>query len=242
MVVEIAARFTIVASHLRVFERAWRPVQIVATVRRHASANVTIIVAAIRSVHHVHAVSLLDIKASLAWTAAALLSTLAVVLLARASARGAGRLQVHALIISVRRRRELHLLVFKLFLDELFGISELRQLNFLLLDNEGREAPFSALLVPLRLLLDLVHLLVGHKEACHLVQEVELLGLLSHCIQKLFITLRILLVDIFQFRLGRLEFLSQLLDDLTIVLDFLVERVVVLLFDEELSLCTLLLL
>jgi hypothetical protein len=35
-------------------------------------------------------------------------------------------------------------------------------------------------------------------------------------------------VNIFQFRLGHLELLSQLLEDLTIVLDFLVKRVVVL--------------
>lgn len=229
MVAEIAAGLAVVASHLGVLKRARRSVCNVATVRSHASASLTIVVATIRAVHHVHTVGLRDVEvSSLTRTATALLSVLAVVALARASTRRAGRLQVHARIICVRWRRELDLRVFKLFLDELFSITELRQLNLLLLDNEGREAPFSTLLVPLRLLLDLVHLLVGHQETCHLVQEVKLLGLLPHSIEKLFITLRILLVNIFQFRLGHLELLSQLLEDLTIVLDFLVKRVVVL--------------
>jgi hypothetical protein len=74
-----------------------------------------------------------------------------------------------------------------------------------------------------------------------LIQEVELLGLLSHCIEQLFITLGIFFVNILQFRLGHLELLPQFLDDLAIVLDLLVERVVHLFFLEQLCLLTLLL-
>ena len=175
MVIEVATRFAVVAGHFGVLERARRAVHHIAPVRRHTGASH---VTSIR----VHAVGVRDVEAALARTSATLLALLTVVALARALPSAARRLQVHATIVVVRRR-ELHFLILELLLDELFRVAQLRQLYFFLLDDERWEAPFSALLVPLRLLLDLVHLLVGHEETRHLIQEVELLGLLTNCIQ-----------------------------------------------------------
>ena len=100
-------------------------------------------------------------------------------------------------------------------------VTKLRELNLLLLDNERRESPLSPLFIPLCLLFDLVYLLIRHQIGYHLIDKVQLLGLLSDRVKQLFIPLGILLMNILELIRCVLELSPELFDDLASILYFL---------------------
>jgi hypothetical protein len=65
-----------------------------------------------------------------------------------------------------------YILIFKLFLDELLYILQLRQLDLFLLNNECWNPPLPSFLIPFSLLFNLVKLFVCHQKSHHLVKEV----------------------------------------------------------------------
>jgi len=77
------------------------------------------------------------------------------------------------LIKSFRSTRgKVNILVFKFFLYELFGITKLRELDLLLLNDKWRKYPLSSFFIPLSFLFDFVYLFTCHKIGNHLVDKV----------------------------------------------------------------------
>ena len=134
---------------------------------------------------------------------------------------------------------ELDLLLFEFLLDELLDIAQFGQLDLLLLYDEGRNVPLSLLVVPLRFLLDLVNLLVRHQVPHHLVQEVQLLRLLTPRVQQFLILVSVLSVEVFQLILGTLQLGFQLSNDVAAIVNFFLQGAIVLLFLKELCLLAL---
>ena len=132
--------------------------------------------------------------------------------------------------IRIVRILKLHLLILELLLDKLFGVhaSELGKLNLFTFDHKCRQPPLPLFIVPFSLLLNFVDLLVGHQVTDHLVQKIELFGLLPDRVQQLFVFLGIFLMDILQLHRHTFVFLSELLDDFATVFNLLLERVVIL--------------
>ena len=89
-----------------------------------------------------------------------------------------------------------HVLVLELFLDELTGVSKLWQLHLLCFHDERWDVPLVLLLVPICLGLELLDLVISHEVCNNLLEEVEFLGLLSHVVKKVFITICVLLMDV----------------------------------------------
>ena len=74
-----------------------------------------------------------------------------------------------------------HFLLIQFLFDECLCVAaEFWQLHFLLLYYERWNVPLAELLVPLRLALDLVHLLVVHQESDDLLVKVQFFGLLAN--------------------------------------------------------------
>ena len=87
---------------------------------------------------------------------------------------------------------------------------------------EGCESPLCSVIVPLGLLLDLVELLVSQQEAHHLVEKVQLLGLLPHGVVQLFIFVQVLPVDVPQVSFQCLIFVFKFPYNLAAVFDLFV--------------------
>ena len=81
-------------------------------------------------------------------------------------------------------------------------------MHFLLFYYERWNVPLAEFLVPLRLALDLVHLLVVHQESDDLLEKVQFFGLLANRFQEVFVLLGVLFVDVLQLIIGVFEFLT----------------------------------
>jgi len=91
----------------------------------------------------------------------------------------------HTVHVSSQSAGELDIVLVECLLDVLVVCISAQswELYFPLLDDEGRQSPFSPLLVPLGLILYFVHLFVGHEVPRNLLQEIQFLRLLTHGVE-----------------------------------------------------------
>lgn len=137
---------------------------------------------------------------------------------------------------------KLDILVVQLLLHELLRVPQLREGNFFFLDLKGGQFPLLLLFIPVGLLFNLKELLFIQQVTNHLIQEVDLLALLPHRVQQLFVLFNVLFVEVLQLLGLHLVFLLQFLYYFPAVFNFLLQIVVVLLLLEQCVLLPLLLL